>query len=191
MGPGKPNRHHRHGSSLSRSRTLGTYRWYCCTCGDGPLGPGTPSCCNSGCASFGHARCNICRVEWHNSGYGTASFAPTQSIELPTRGGSANVENKIDDGVSVATNNMSVDLAPDVVDAYVNLFAKKIYQSTLTEPSNDISASVMLQSLPDLLRDFAQQLAFGEKTSDATIISIFTRQNKLYGHRPCSIDHIA
>jgi len=48
----------------------------------------------------------------------------------------------------------------------------------------------MLQSLPDLLRDFALHLAFGEKTSDANIISIFTRQNRLYEQRLWIPDYI-
>jgi len=125
-----------------------------------------------------------------DSGYGTASFAPTQSIKLPTTSDSANVEDTMDDGVSVATNNMLVDPVPNVVDGFVDLFAQQLYESTWNEASNDILASEMLQSLPDLLRDFALQLAFGEKTSDANIISIFMRQNRLYGHSPWILDYI-
>lgn len=90
------------------------------------------------------------------------------------------IEDTMDDGASVGTSNISVDLQPDVVDAYIDIFAHHIYVSTCIQPLNHISSRAMLEALPDLLRDFALQLAAGERCSDATVVGIFTRQHKQY-----------
>ncbi|KAK5659549.1 hypothetical protein OQA88_751 [Cercophora sp. LCS_1] len=108
-----------------------------------------------------------------DSGYGTASRAGTRTDhQHPT------LETVVDDIASVITDNLSLDLAQDARNIYVDRFVEQLLQALgqLSEP--DLQRPGLIRMLPDLLRTFALRVSYAERTADGRAVGVFTRQNR-------------
>ncbi|KAK0652381.1 hypothetical protein B0T16DRAFT_454752 [Cercophora newfieldiana] len=179
---------------------IGTFIWYCCNCGDGPYNiHTTPACVSASCGR--HHQCAHCYVEKRKVPDGSYKDSDTKSksvavADTPTRGPSivadapattipdsgygtasrvpANCDAHLDDGASVSTDNMSVDMPGDQIEAYVNAFSRKLRNDTGLE----VQSGQLIAHVQTLLRIFALRLATEDGSSEGRTAGLFVRQNK-------------
>ncbi|KAK0637398.1 hypothetical protein B0T17DRAFT_108930 [Bombardia bombarda] len=108
-----------------------------------------------------------------DSGYGSASNTATIMYKLPET-----QEEEVDDGASIITDNLSLDLSRDLIDAYVETFAELLFNS-IDLRSVELTPDLKLaERLPALLRAFALQVAVTEASAEGKAVSTFIRQNR-------------